>query len=146
MKSILLFSAIAATLVSVSLVSHSCGSAKVKNQDTLRINTTALCEDVIGFNGPTPVEITVVKGVVTKVEPLQNREGPRYMQAIREAGLFDKLVGKTMEEAKAVELDAVTGATFSSKALIENIKRGLADGGFPGQRPQAADAGQGETG
>ena len=129
MSKTILLAGIGAMLLSVCLVSHSCGSAKVKNQDTLRINTTDLCEDVIGFNGPTPVEITVVKGVVTKVEPLQNREGPRYMQAIREAGLFDKLVGKTMEEAKAVELDAVTGATFSSKALIENIKRGLADGG-----------------
>ena len=125
----ILLAGIGAMLLSICLVSHSCGSAKVKNQDTLRINTTDLCEDVIGFNGPTPVEITVVKGVVTKVEPLQNREGPRYMQAIRESGLFEKLVGKTMEEAKAVELDAVTGATFSSKALIENIKRGIADGG-----------------
>ena len=125
MKNVILWMAIAATLVSASLVSHSCGNANAKNTDTLRVNTTELCKDVIGFNGPTPVQITVVKGVVTKIEPLANQETPRFMQMVKESGFFEKLNGKTVQEAKTVELDAVTGATFSSKALIENIKAGL---------------------
>ena len=33
--------------------------------------------------------------------------------------------GLTLKEAKAKQVDAVTGATFSSKALIENVNRGL---------------------
>ena len=125
MKNIFLWLAIAATLVSASLVSHSCGNANAKNTDTLRVNTTELCKDVIGFNGPTPVEITVVKGVVTKIVPLANQETPRFMQVVKDAGFFEQLNGKTVKDAKAAELDAVTGATFSSKALIENIKTGL---------------------
>ena len=60
---------------------------------------------------------------------LPNREGPRYLQAVMESGLLGRLTGKTLEEAKSIELDAVSGATFTSKALIENIKRGVADGG-----------------
>lgn len=125
MKSLFLWLAVAATLVSASLVSHSCGNANAQNTDTLRVNTTELCKDVIGFGGPTPVQITVVKGVVTKIEPLGNQETPRFMKMVKDAGFFEKLEGKTVKEAKAMELDAVTGATFSSKALIENIRRGL---------------------
>ena len=117
-------------LVSAMLVSSSCGAGKAsKGPDTLKINTTELCEDVIGFNGPTPVEISVHNGVITGIEVLPNREGPRYMQMVRESGLLGKLTGKTLEEAKTVQLDAVTGATFTSTALIKNIQKGLEDGG-----------------
>ncbi len=107
----------------------SCGGAVAKGPDTLKINTTDLAADVVGFNGPTPVEISVHKGVITGIEVLPNREGPRYLQAVMESGLLDRLTGKTLEEAKGIELDAVSGATFTSKALIENVKRGVADGG-----------------
>ena len=40
--------------------------------------------------------------------------------------MIDLMRGKTVEEASQVKLDAVTGATYSSKAIIENINRGLA--------------------
>ena len=130
MKKTFLSLAVLSVVLSAGMVSSSCGSLSGgKGPDTLRINTTEFTEDIIGFNGPTPVEITVVDGVITSVEPLQNREGPRYMQMVRESGLFSKLDGKTLEEAKAVQLDAVSGATFSSTALIKNIKAGLEDGG-----------------
>ena len=33
--------------------------------------------------------------------------------------------GLTVKEAKSKQVDAVTGATFTSKALIENVQRGL---------------------
>ena len=44
---------------------------------------------------------------------------------VKESGLLEKLVGKTVEEAKTVELDAVSGATYSSEAVIKNIRLGL---------------------
>ena len=129
MKKVLLFAAIGAVLGGASLVSTSCGGNARGNSDTLKINTTDFTEDIIGHNGPVPVEITLVKGVITGIEPLANREGPRYMEMIRQAGLFEKLNGKTLEEAKQVTLDAVSGATVSSSAYIKSIKAGLEDGG-----------------
>ena len=130
MNRILLFCMLGGALVSAALVSSSCGTGKAsKGPDTLKINTTDLGEEIIGFNGPTPVEISVHQGVITGIEVLPNREGPRYMQMVRESGLLDKLTGKTLEEAKAVTLDAVSGATFTSTALIKNIQLGVADGG-----------------
>ena len=34
-------------------------------------------------------------------------------------------MGLTIKAAKAKKVDAVTGATFTSKALIENVNKGL---------------------
>ena len=125
MKKILLMAVIGAVLVSVSLVTPSCANNAAKGPDTLKVNTTQLGAGVIGFNGATPVEISVCKGVITKIEALPNQETPRYFQLVKESGLLTKLVGKTVKEAKETQLDAVSGATFSSEALIQNIKLGL---------------------
>lgn len=126
MKKAILILGILAVLGSTCLMSTSCGTnAGAKGADTLKVNTTELGAEVIGFNGITPVEISVHKGVITKIEALSNQETPRYFQAVLESGLLEKLVGKTVKEAKATELDAVSGATFSSEALIQNIRLGL---------------------
>lgn len=126
MKKAILILGILAVLGSTCLMSTSCGTnAGAKGADTLKVNTTELGAEVIGFNGITPVEISVHKGVITKIEALPNQETPRYFQAVLESGLLEKLVGKTVKEAKATELDAVSGATFSSEALIQNVRLGL---------------------
>ena len=126
MKKAILILGILAVLGSTCLMSTSCGTnAGAKGADTLKVNTTELGAEVIGFNGITPVEISVHKGVITKIEALPNQESPRYFQAVLESGLLEKLVGKTVKEAKATGLDAVSGATFSSEALIQNIRLGL---------------------
>ena len=93
--------------------------------DTLKVNTTNLAADVEGFNGPTPVEISVVKGKITRIRLLPNQETPAFLQSVIDAGLLKALDGKTVEDASKVKLDAVSGATYSSKAIIENIRRGL---------------------
>lgn len=126
MKKAILILGILAVLGTTCLMSTSCGTnAGAKGADTLKVNTTELGAEVIGFNGITPVEISVHKGVITKIEALPNQETPRYFQAVLESGLLEKLVGKTVKEAKATELDAVSGATFSSEALIQNVRLGL---------------------
>jgi uncharacterized protein with FMN-binding domain len=93
--------------------------------DTLKVNTTNLGSDVEGFNGTTPVEISVVKGKVTRIRLLPNQETPSFLQLVIDSGLLKALDGKTVEEASKVKLDAVSGATYSSTAIIENIHRGL---------------------
>lgn len=126
MKKVILLTAIIAVILGASLVSaSSCGSRRAQVPDTLKVNTTDICKDIIGFNGPVPVEISVFQGVITEIQILPNQETPRFLKAVESSGLVQKLVGKTIEEAKVVELDAVTGATFTSNALIKNIRAGL---------------------
>ena len=89
------------------------------------VNTTKSGKAVMGFAGTTPVEITVTDGKVEKIVALPNQETPSYFQKVLDSPIFTKLLGKTVQEAAEVKLDAVSGATFSSKAVIENINIGL---------------------
>ena len=36
-----------------------------------------------------------------------------------------KFVGRSVDEAEQMKVDGVSGATYSSKALIQNVKGGL---------------------
>lgn len=123
----MLLAAIAALLVSVGLVSSACGSRSSKKApaDTLVVNTTELCKEVIGYNGPTPLKISVVNGEVVSVEALPNTETPRFFDRVVASGLLNAVVGKKVSEAVEMPLDAVTGATFSSEAVIQNLRAGL---------------------
>ena len=125
MKNFFLLAGLGALLVSICLVSPSCGSRGSKGPDTLKVNTTSLGAKIIGYNGPTPLEISVFQGQITSIKALPNQETPRYMQQVLESGLLDRLDGKTLEEAAQTQLDAVTGATFTSEAMIQNIRLGL---------------------
>ena len=127
MRKLILPAALAALLVSLGLVSSAQDSrtAPKAAADTLVVNTTDLCKDVIGYDGPTPLKITIVKGVVAKVEALPNTESPSYFERVLQSGLLKAVVGKTPAEAAKMPLDAVSGATYSSEAVIENLRAGL---------------------
>ena len=127
-KSILL-AAVAALLLSIGLVSSARGArfSQAAPADTLVINTTELCKDVIGYDGPTPLLIKVVDGVVARVDALPNTESPSYFERVIQGGLLKAVVGKKVSEAARMQLDAVSGATYSSEAVIENLRAGLAE-------------------
>lgn len=88
------------------------------------INTTTLAEDVEGYAGPVPLKIFVKKDKVEKIEPLKNLETPKYFALIKR-DLLGKWNGLTVKKAATQEVDVVTGATLSSEAVIENVRRGL---------------------
>jgi electron transport complex protein RnfG len=129
MKKSILLAAVAVLLVSFCLVSSARGvrSSQAAPADTLVINTTELCKDVIGYDGPTPLVIKVVNGVVAKVEALPNTESPSYFERVIQGGLLKAVVGKKVSDAAKMQLDAVSGATYSSEAVIENLRAGLAE-------------------
>jgi electron transport complex protein RnfG len=123
----MILAAVAALLVTIGFLCKANVSRgeSMAQADTLVVNTTELCKDVIGYDGPTPLKIYVVKGVVVKVEALPNTETPRFFDQVVESGLLKAVVGKKVSEAATMPLDAVTGATYSSQAVIENLRAGL---------------------
>lgn len=88
------------------------------------VNTTQLSKDVKGFRGPTPVKIYIKKGKIQRVEALPNQESPRFFEKVR-TGLLPKWGGMSVKKAASRDVDGVTGATFSSKAIKQNVKLGL---------------------
>lgn len=89
------------------------------------INTAELGKDIIGYGGVTPVEITVENGVIKKIKALPNRETPEFFGAVRNSDMLEKLDGMSLAEALNTPIDGVSGATYSSKALIGNIRTGI---------------------
>lgn len=89
------------------------------------INTTSIAKNVMGYGGITPVEITIENGKVTGIKALGNSESPDFFEAVIESGLLHKWDGMTLDEAIGQEVDAVSGATLSSSAVIANVQQGL---------------------
>lgn len=91
---------------------------------TYVVNTTTLAKDVRGFRGATPLCIYIKNNKVVKVEALANQETPNYFGKVKQ-GLLQKWKGMKASKASNTDVDGVTGATFSSKAVKENVKRGV---------------------
>ena len=68
-----------------------------------------------------------MNGRIVYIKALQNTETPAYFNLVKESGLFERLNGLTVEEALATDLDAVSGATYSSEAVIGNIRAALSE-------------------
>lgn len=93
-----------------------------KEGNTTVVNTTTLTKDVKGFRGPTPVKIYIKGNKIQKIEPLQNQESPKFFA--RAKTILTKFEGKSVNKAAKLEVDAKTGATFSTKALVKNVQAG----------------------
>ena len=98
-------------------------SKTIQGNGTMVINTTTLCEDVEGYMGPTPIEIRIRNDTIADITTLANQETPRYFYEASK--ILKKWIGLTPRQGLELDVDAVTGATFTSDALIENVRAGL---------------------
>ena len=88
------------------------------------VNTTTLGQKVAGYIGATPLKIYIKGNKVVKVVALKNQETPKYFAKVKKK-LLDSWNGKKVKAASKMKVDAITGATFSSKAVIKNVQLGL---------------------
>lgn len=111
-------------VVALTLMSWKADDTMTKENGMTVINTTTLGKDVQGFLGATPLKIYIQKNKVVKIEAMKNQETPKYFLKVKKH-LLDKWNGMKVKDAKNMKVDAVTGATYSSKAVIENVQLGL---------------------
>ncbi len=101
-------------------------TSPVKKQadGTVTINTTTLKADE-GCFGPTPLLIHLdAQERVSRIEALPNGETPSYWSLVMEK-LSTAWNGVPASEAASLEVDAVSGATYSSEGLISNVRSGI---------------------
>lgn len=72
-----------------------------------------------GFGGELTVKVKVAKGKVKKIQIVSSSDGEEY---IRKA----KALLKTICEKQSTNVDAVSGATYSSAGIIEAVRNALA--------------------
>ena len=111
-------------MFSILLMSFIADETMTKENGSFVINTTELGKDVEGYQGTTPLKVYIKSGKVEKIEFLKSTETPKYYVKVKKA-LQEKWNGKKVKEAKTMQVDVVTGATFSSEAVIENVRRAL---------------------
>ena len=97
---------------------------KKEKDGTYVVNTTTLAEDVEGYAGPTPLEVHIKKNKIVKVVMLKTPDGPKYVAKVKK-GMLPAYEGVSVKKGTVPEVDAVTGATFTSKAVQENVRRAV---------------------
>ena len=91
---------------------------------TYIVNTTTLAKDVEGYAGPTPVEVHIKNNKIVKVVPLKTQDGPKYVANVKKE-MLPKYESMNVKKGTVGDVDAVTGATFTSKAIQENVRRAV---------------------
>ena len=80
---------------------------------------------ITGFAGPTPLYIYVSpQHTILEIAPGEHTETPSFFKRAYE-GTMPEWIGKDLETGKSLEIDAVSGATYTSTALIQNVKMTL---------------------
>ena len=95
-----------------------------QSDGTYVVNTTTLAADVEGYNGPTPVEVHILKNKIVKVVPLKSQEGPKYVAKVKKS-MLPQYEGANVKKGTVPEVDGATGATFTSNAIRENVRRAI---------------------
>lgn len=77
-----------------------------------------------GYAGP--VEVALVlneKDEISGVLVGRNQETPRFLKRVEASGFLNKWNGMTLQKASETEMDTVSRATFSSRAIASGVKK-----------------------
>lgn len=119
-KQVLAFAVVALTTASFAFAAVGDDNVMRKQADgTYVVNTTTLAANVRGYKGATPLEVHIKKNKVVKVVALKNNETPQYFAQVT-SKMFPNFSGKSISKVGSV--DAVSGATISSKAVKANVE------------------------
>ena len=113
--------------LALTLAANADNVMKKTADGTYVVNSTTLCK-AKGYAGATPVEVHIKDGKVVKVVPLAHKEGKAYFARV-DKNLIKKVSGQKVSKAKKLateaKVDGCTGATFTTKAVQQNIKAAL---------------------
>lgn len=88
--------------------------------------SSPIMDNIKGFNGPMPLQIALDNnGKIIEVRLLDNHETPSFLKRVTDAGFLKSWDGLTVEEALNKEVDAVSGATYSSNGIQKTLKARL---------------------
>lgn len=85
-------------------------------------------EKSIGWGGPMKVAPVVdIDGKIQEIMVLEHRETPAFFQFIFSSGFFDQFTGKGILDPLELgsDIDGVTGATVSSIAFVEAVRKAM---------------------
>ena len=85
--------------------------------------SSPFADEVKGYNGSTPLLIALdAENRIMNVVLQTNQETPRFVQRVVDGGLFDAWNGLTVEEVLGKQVDAISGATYTSNGVMSSLK------------------------
>jgi hypothetical protein len=82
------------------------------------------CDDIKGYAGPVPLVVALdTVGIIQSIILLENNETGVFVSRLKNAGFFDNWNGLDPAQAAETTVDAVSGATMTSNAVIESLRR-----------------------
>ncbi len=90
------------------------------------VSSQTLAKDIVGFAGRTPITLYVKGDVIQRVEAQENDETPSFFRKVTQSGLLQSWDNLTLGDAANLKVDMVSGATYSSKAIVDNVHRAIA--------------------
>ncbi|MFC1809157.1 FMN-binding protein [Candidatus Omnitrophota bacterium] len=88
--------------------------------------TSPYTDDVVGYMGPIPLLICIdTQEKIKEVTLIHHFETPGLMEILLKEGFFNVWTGEHWRAASTKEVDAISGATLSSQAIIDTLKHRL---------------------
>lgn len=89
------------------------------------INSTSIAADILGYGGPTPLQITLKENKISHIELLPNDETPGFISRVLKKGVISQWIGMPLDEVAEKKVEAVSGATLSSDAINQTVRRSI---------------------
>lgn len=89
------------------------------------INTTTIANNIKGYGGPVPLEITIKDDKISGIKALENVETEGFFEPVR-SDMLPQWIGTPVNEVAKRQVDGISGATFSSNAVNATVKAGVA--------------------
>lgn len=91
------------------------------------VSTDNLSPAVQGYLGQVGCAVGLTPdGRITSVSPFRHKETPYYMEIVAGSGLLEQMAGIDMT-APFPDLDAVSGATITSRAIIDDVRHAASE-------------------
>lgn len=86
------------------------------------ISTSPGADHIKGYAGATPLLVGIdLSGKIAGIQALESEETPAFVDSVISSGFFRGFEGIHWKEATDLEIDSVTGATMTSRAMARSI-------------------------
>lgn len=113
----------------IQLLDTSCFAVKNGGNETIGsvLLSSPYSDGIKGYAGKTPLLIALDnEGKIMHIKLLDNQETPGFLKHLTNANFLDSWNGLTVDEALQKDVDAVSGATYSSNGIQNSLKARLA--------------------
>ena len=91
------------------------------------LHSFPVAQDINGYAGPVPILILLdADNIIVGIKILDNSDTPSYVEKVQKSGMLKRWNGKSISEALATDVDAVSGATFTSRAIDASFRKRIA--------------------